>query len=377
VTDSTLELAKALIARPSVTPDDAGCQTLLASRLEPLGFAVERLRFGSVDNLWARFGNEPPLVVLAGHSDVVPAGDGAAWQSDPFVPEIRDGRLYGRGAADMKTSLAAFVTATEALLSRHDTLRGSLGLLITSDEEGDAVDGTRRVVQQLARRGVHIDQCIVGEPTAERESGDVIKNGRRGSLSATLRVHGKQGHVAYPHLARNPVHRFAGALAELVNTEWDRGNAHFPATTLQVSNMHAGTGANNVIPGVLEVLFNFRFSTEVTEAGLRERVAEILDRHRVDYDIQWSLSGDPYLTQPGRLVEAAQRAIRQVTGKNARLSTDGGTSDGRFVAPTGAEVVEIGPSNATIHQVDECIEISEARRLHDIYLALLENLLGH
>ena len=376
MTDATLELAKALIARPSVTPADAGCQDLLAQRLAPLGFHIERLRFGEVDNLWARLGTSAPLVVLAGHSDVVPPGDLNAWRTDPFVPHVRDGRLYGRGAADMKSSLAAFVTAGEALVKRPGDMKGSLAYLVTSDEEGDALDGTRRVVEHLVTQGVHIDQCIVGEPTAERESGDVIKNGRRGSLGARLLVRGKQGHVAYPQMANNPIHRSAGALAELVNTEWDRGNAHFPPTTLQVSNISAGTGATNVIPGTLEVLFNFRFSTAVTESALQERVREILDRNGVDYDIHWTLSGHPYLTPEGRLIDVARRAIRRTVGIDARLSTDGGTSDGRFIAPTGAEVVEIGPPNATIHQVDESIDIAEPRRLHAIYLAILEDLLA-
>jgi succinyl-diaminopimelate desuccinylase len=372
--DKTLELTRELIARPSITPRDEGCLDLLGARLAPLGFRLERLRFGDVDNLWARRGTRAPLFVFAGHTDVVPTGPREAWHSDPFVPSIRDGRLYGRGAADMKSSLAAFVTAIEDFLARHPEPAGSIGLLLTSDEEGPARDGTRKVVEWLAARAQRIDFCLVGEPTSSRALGDVLKIGRRGSLNGRLTVRGVQGHVAYPHLARNPVHALAPALAELARTEWDRGNADFPPTSFQVSNIRAGTGALNVIPGTATVDFNFRFSTAVTEAGLRRRVEAILDAHGVEHDIAWELSGAPYLTQGRTLVEAARAAIRRTLGVEPALSTDGGTSDGRYIAPTGAEVVELGPLNATIHQIDEHVPLEHPRRLADAYRALLEEI---
>ena len=374
--DKTLELTRELMARPSVTPRYEGCLDLLGARLAPLGFELERLRFGEVDNLWARRGTRPPLLVFAGHTDVVPTGPRAAWSSDPFVPTVRDGRLYGRGAADMKSSLAAFVTAIEDFLARHPEPAGSIGLLLTSDEEGPAVDGTRKVVEWLAARGQRIDYCLVGEPTSTRALGDVVKIGRRGSLSGRLTVHGVQGHIAYPQLARNPVHMLAPALAELVRTEWDRGNADFPPTSFQISNLRAGTGALNVIPGALALDFNFRFSTAVTETELRDRVEGILRAHRVDHDLEWTLSGAPYLTRARALVDAVCRAVRETLGVEPALSTDGGTSDGRYIAPAGAEVVELGPLNETIHKIDEHVALDDPRRLAEVYRALLEALLA-
>ncbi len=370
-----LDYARALIARPSVTPDDAGCQDLLAEWLAPLGFRAERMRFGEVDNLWLRRGEGRPLFCFAGHTDVVPPGPADAWRHPPFQPTVEDGLLYGRGAADMKGSIAAFVVAVQRFLAAHPEPAGAIALLITSDEEGPAVNGTVKVVETLQARGERIDWCLVGEPSSSTRVGDVIKNGRRGSLGARLVVHGRQGHVAYPQLARNPVHLALPALTELVQTEWDRGNDFFPPTTFQISNIHAGTGATNVIPGELEVLFNFRFSTESTAEGLQARVEAVLSRHQLDYDIDWTLSGQPFLTPAGRLVSAVQDAVARVQGFTPELSTAGGTSDGRFIAPTGAEVVELGPCNATIHQVDEHVAVDELERLADIYTAVLENLL--
>ncbi len=373
--DRTLELAQQLIARPSVTPKDEGCQDLMIARLEPLGFKVERLRFGEVDNFWARRGTAKPLIAFAGHTDVVPTGPRADWSSDPFTPEVRDGHLYGRGAADMKGSLAAFIVAIEDFVTRHPDHNGSIALLITADEEGPSINGTVKVVEWLNARAERIDYCVVGEPSSHETLGDVIKNGRRGSLSGRLTVHGKQGHVAYPHLALNPIHEFAPALTALTLTEWDRGNQHFPQTKFQVSNIHAGTGAENVIPGHLEVHFNFRYSTAVTEAQLCERVEKILKSHGLRYDLAWSASGKPFLTPAGLLVEAARTAIRDELGHDTRLSTEGGTSDGRFIAPTGAEVVELGPRNATIHQVNECVAIADLAALARTYRRILQNLL--
>lgn len=371
----TIELAKHLIRRPSVTPADGGCQALISTRLGRHGFAAEPMRFGEVDNLWLRRGNDGPLLVFAGHTDVVPTGPEADWRSPPFEPNIRDGLLYGRGAADMKGSIAAFVTACERFVTAHPDHRGSLALLITSDEEGPSVDGTVKVVEVLQARGERIDWCLVGEPSSTSAVGDVIKNGRRGSLTGRLRVHGRQGHVAYPHLADNPLHRLAPALAELCAAEWDQGNEHFPPTTFQVSNLHAGTGADNVIPGQAELVFNFRFSTEVTETELRQRVHAILDAHRLDYALDWKLSGQPFLTPAGALVEAARIAIREVCGRETELSTAGGTSDGRFIAPTGAQVVELGPINASIHQIDEHVSVADLDSLSAIYERILEHLL--
>jgi len=371
----TYALARDLIARRSVTPDDGGCQELMMARLAPLGFAFETVASGGVTNLWARRGEARPLVCFAGHTDVVPTGPLDRWDSDPFVPTERDGKLYGRGAADMKSSLAAFVTAIEAFVAAHPRHPGSIALLITSDEEGVATDGTVKVVERLQARGETLDYCIVGEPTSVERVGDTIKNGRRGSLGARLVVKGLQGHVAYPHLARNPIHLFAPALAELAAIEWDRGNEYFPPTTWQVSNIHGGTGATNVIPGELEVLFNFRFSTECTADGLQRRVAEVLDRHGLEYEIEWSLSGQPFLTPRGTLVEAMIAAIREETGLTPEVSTTGGTSDGRFIAAICPQVVEFGPVNASIHKLNEHIKIGAADVLHRVYRRALERLL--
>jgi len=372
----TLELSKALIARPSVTPDDQGCQQLLAERLEALGFVIENLRFGDVDNLWARRGTSAPLFAFAGHTDVVPTGPLADWDSDPFDPVIRDGYLFGRGSADMKCSIAAMVTACERFMAEHADHKGSIAFLITSDEEGPAVNGTVKVIEELEARGEKINWCLVGEPSSKDQTGDTIKNGRRGSLNGVLTIQGRQGHVAYPLLADNPIHRAAPALAELATIEWDRGNEFFPPTTFQVSNISAGTGAENVIPGTLELLFNLRFSTESTAEALKSRVAAVLDRHGLNYHIQWRLSGQPFLTAAGELVEAARHAIQAAAGITTELSTSGGTSDGRFIAPTGAQVVELGPVNATIHQTNECVNIAELDRLSAIYEAILKQLLG-
>jgi len=372
----TLDLAIDLIQRPSVTPEDAGCQEAMISHLEPLGFEIERLPFGEVSNFWARRGNSGPLFCFAGHTDVVPTGPINAWSSHPFEPEIRDGMLYGRGAADMKGSLAAMITATAAFVNEHPDHRGSIAFLITSDEEGPAIDGTVKVIETLEARGEKIDWALVGEPSSDHRLGDVVKNGRRGSHNGTLRIIGKQGHVAYPHLARNPIHLAAPALAELAAIEWDRGNNHFPPTSFQISNIHAGTGANNVIPGEVELLFNFRYSTETNQQELEKRVHEVLDRHGLDYRIEWNHSGLPFLTPEGELVAAAQAAIQEVLGYETRLSTAGGTSDGRFIAPTGAQVLELGPRNATIHQIDECVGVNELQQLHQVYRKILGNLLA-
>jgi succinyl-diaminopimelate desuccinylase len=372
----TLQLAQDLIARASVTPADAGCQRLIASRLERLGFHVEHLRFGDVDNLWARRGDRAPVMCFAGHTDVVPPGPLEQWHSPPFEPHIRDGMLYGRGAADMKTSIAAFVTAIEAYLGANPDPAGSIALLITSDEEGVAVDGTVKVVETLRARGETLDYCIVGEPTSVERLGDTIKNGRRGSLSGALTVRGIQGHVAYPHLARNPVHQALPALAELLAVVWDEGNEYFQPTSFQISNIHAGTGANNVIPGTLEVLFNFRFSPESTVEGLKAAVHAILDRHRLDYSLAWSLSGLPFLTPRGALVEAVSLAIDAELGYRPQLSTSGGTSDGRFIAGICREVIELGPVNASIHKIDEHVRIADVEPLSAIYRRTLASLLG-
>lgn len=372
----TLELAKELIRRPSLTPSDEGCQELMIERLQRLGFQIERLPFGQVANFWARRGDSGPLLAFAGHTDVVPPGPTGAWDSDPFEPEIRDGRLYGRGSADMKGSLAAMVTAVEAFIGEHPDHEGSIGFLITSDEEGIAVDGTVRVVETLEQRGEKIDYCLVCEPSSSEQLGDVIKNGRRGSLSAILTVFGSQGHVAYPELLDNPVHRAAPALAELVSESWDQGNDYFPPTSLQISNINAGTGAENVTPGELEVLFNLRFSTEQSADSIKRRVAEILDGHGLSYDISWRLSGNPFITPEGELVAACREAIREVQGLETQLSTAGGTSDGRFIAPTGAQVVELGPINASIHKVNEHVIADDLDRLSLIYRRILEQLLG-
>jgi succinyl-diaminopimelate desuccinylase len=370
-----LELAKELIARRSVTPEDAGCQELLAQRLGRAGFRCEPMRFGEVANLWARRGTAHPVVCFAGHTDVVPTGPLAEWLSDPFVPTIRDGKLYGRGAADMKSSIASFVVAAEAFVRERPQHAGSIALLITSDEEGPSVDGTAKVVAELKRRGERIDYCIVGEPTSVDWLGDMLKNGRRGSLSARLTVRGIQGHVAYPHLAKNPVHFLAPALAELAKTEWDKGNESFPPTTWQVSNIHAGTGAGNVIPGSVEVDFNFRFSTESTEASLRQRVESILRKHGLDYRLDWTLGALPFLSQNGRLAQTVREASRRHTGRSAELSTTGGTSDARFIIEICPEVIELGPVNASIHKLNEHIALEDLELLPRIYLDTLRALL--
>ncbi len=373
----TLELAKDLVGRASVTPEDAGCQKLMRERLEAIGFRSEDLAFGDVSNLWARRGDRSPLLVFAGHTDVVPTGPLEQWHSDPFTPDIRDGMLYGRGAADMKGSLAAMITACEAFVAAHPNHKGSIGFLITSDEEGPAVDGTLKVVDHLVRKGEHIDLCLVGEPSSSQRAGDAIKNGRRGSLNGKLLVHGKQGHVAYPHLAANPVHLAAPALTELVGIEWDQGNAHFPPTSFQISNLQAGTGAENIIPGELSVIFNLRYSTELSEQKIRDRIHAILNKYRLDYTLEWRLSGEPFLTPAGELVDAAREAIREVIHIETTLSTSGGTSDGRFIAPTGAQVLELGPINATIHQVNECVAVAALDELSAIYRRILEKLLTY
>ncbi len=372
----TLALARELIARRSLTPDDAGCQALIAARLVPLGFRCETLISNGVTNLWARHGNARPLVCFAGHTDVVPTGPLEQWESDPFVPLERDGWLFGRGAADMKSSLAAFVTATEAFLAANPASRGSIALLVTSDEEGPSVDGTVRVVEHLAAAGERIDYCVVGEPSSVSALGDMIKNGRRGTLSGTLTVRGVQGHIAYPHLARNPIHLAAPALAELASTRWDDGNEYFPPTTFQCSNIHAGTGATNVIPGTLTVLFNFRYSTASTRESISERLDAILRRHGLDYTIDWTGHGKPFLTARGRLVEIAAASIEAVTGRVPELSTTGGTSDGRFIADICGEIVELGPVNASIHKLNEHVAIADLEPLAAIYRGILERLIG-
>lgn len=371
----TLDLTRDLIARRSLTPDDAGCQDLLQARLSPLGFVPERLVSNGVHNLWTRRGTAAPLVCFAGHTDVVPTGPRERWTTDPFVPTVVGDSLYGRGAADMKGSLAAFVTAIEGFVARHPDAPGSIALLLTSDEEGPSVDGTVKVVERLAARGERIDFCVVGEPSSVSTLGDMMKNGRRGSLSGTLTVHGVQGHIAYPHLARNPIHALAPALAELAATEWDRGNEYFPPTTWQCSNIHAGTGATNVIPGSLELAFNFRFSTASTRESLAERFEAILRAHGVDYALAWTGYGRPFLTPRGRLVDVAAAAVREVTGTMSDISTTGGTSDGRFIADICAEIVELGPVNATIHKLDECVRVADLEALAAIYRRILEQLL--
>jgi succinyl-diaminopimelate desuccinylase len=372
----TLALASELIARRSLTPDDAGCQALLEARLARLGFRCETLVSNGVTNLWARRGAQAPLVCFAGHTDVVPTGPLESWQTDPFEPVVRDGYLYGRGAADMKSSLAAFVTAIEAFLARTPEPAGSIALLITSDEEGPSVDGTVKVVERLAARNERIDYCVVGEPSSVDALGDMIKNGRRGSLSGTLVVKGVQGHIAYPHLARNPIHMAAPVIAELAQTAWDGGDEYFPATSWQCSNIHAGTGATNVIPGTLEVMFNFRHAPDSTRESLMERFAEIVRKHGVEHEIRWTGWGKPFLTRRGKLVDAATAAIGEATGRVPELSCTGGTSDGRFIADICPEVVELGPVNATIHKLNERVLVSDLEPLSQIYRGILERLLA-
>ena len=371
----TLQLTQQLISRRSLTPADDGCIDIIGARLAPLGFSLEKMRCGEVDNLWARRGGGAPLVCFAGHTDVVPTGPLDKWDSDPFTPAVRDGMLYGRGAADMKGSLAAFVTAIEKFIADHPQHRGSIALLLTSDEEGVAVDGTVRVVEALRERNELIDYCIVGEPTSVAKTGDTIKNGRRGSLSGTLIVKGVQGHIAYPHLVKNPIHLVAPAIAELAAATWDNGNEYFPPTSWQISNIHGGTGAANVVPGTVEIMFNFRFSTASTEESLKNKTCAILDRHGLEYDLCWELSGSPYLTPSGNLVDAVSAAIREATGVATELSTSGGTSDGRFIANICPQVIELGPLNATIHKINECVAVADLDALSKIYCLTLHKLL--
>lgn len=373
---ATLELTKQLISRKSLTPLDEGCLDLLGDRLSPLSFILERMRCGEVDNLFVRRGTASPVICFAGHTDVVPTGPVDKWHSDPFTPTVRDGMLYGRGAADMKGSIAAFVTATERFVATHPQHRGSIALLLTSDEEGVAIDGTVRVVEALHARNEKLDYCIVGEPTAVSKMGDTIKNGRRGSLSGTLTVKGVQGHIAYPHLVKNPIHLASPAIAELAITEWDKGNEYFPPTSWQISNIIGGTGATNVVPGTVEILFNFRHSTASTTDSLKEKVHAILDKHGLEYELKWEMSGKPYLTPRGDLVDAVSDAIREIVGIETDLSTSGGTSDGRFIADICPQVLEVGPVNATIHKLNECVSVSELDQLSEVYYLTLVKLLA-
>lgn len=371
-----VDLTCELISRPSVTPEDAGCQQLLGERLARLGFVLEPMIFADTTNLWARRGSDGPLFCFAGHTDVVPPGPDSAWATPPFQPTLIDGYIHGRGAADMKGSLAAMVVAVERFVATHPDHQGSIAFLLTSDEEGPFINGTVKVIETLEARQEKITWCIVGEPSSTHLVGDVVKNGRRGSLTGDLTIKGIQGHVAYPHLADNPIHKAAPALAELASTLWDSGNSSFPPSTFQIANINGGTGASNVIPGELKVQFNFRFSTESTTASLKQRVISVLDHHGLNYDLQWTLSGEPFLTASGELVAAVQGAIHDICARNTELSTSGGTSDGRFIAPTGAQVVELGPCNATIHKVNECIKADDLDQLALIYERTLERLLA-
>lgn len=372
---TVLSLAEELISRPSVTPDDAGCQQWMADFLQPLGFKIEPMVFHDTTNLWARKGTSGPLFCFAGHTDVVPPGDVSKWSTPPFIPSIRDGMLYGRGAADMKGSIAAMMAATERFVKDYPDHKGSIAYLITSDEEGPFINGTVKVIDTLEKRQEKITWCLVGEPSSVQQVGDTVKNGRRGSMTGDLVVHGIQGHVAYPHLAENPVHKAAPALAELASTRWDDGNEFFPATSFQIANIQAGTGASNVIPGELHVQFNFRFSSELTSEQIKARVHDILQKHALNYDLKWTLSGEPFLTAAGQLVNATQTAIRKTVQIETELSTSGGTSDGRFIAPTGAEVVELGPVNATIHKLNECVKVDDLNHLSEMYYQILRQLL--
>lgn len=373
---ATLALTKDLISRNSVTPEDAGCQALLAERLQNCGFSAENLPFDEVSNIWIRKGTKAPLFCFAGHTDVVPTGPLEQWDSHPFEPTIRNGLLYGRGTADMKGSIAAMTIACERFVRDFPNHKGSIAFLITSDEEGPSVNGTVKVVEALEKRQEKIDWCLVGEPSSTTTVGDVVKNGRRGSLGGQLKIIGQQGHVAYPHLAINPLHVAAPFLAEITAMQWDQGNEFFPPTSFQVSNIQAGTGASNVVPGELDVMFNFRFSTETSAEVLQETVESLLKKHGLNYQLEWKLSGQPFLTPVADLVEAAQKAIKQITGQETQLSTAGGTSDGRFIAPTGAQVLELGPVNATIHQINECVSVDELDVLEQIYYETLKNLLA-
>ena len=372
----TLKLLTTLIAKPSITPDDAGCQQLLIEHLSAIGFECETMVFDDVTNLWARRGQSSPLLAFIGHTDVVPTGPLDEWHSDPFKPEIRDGLIYGRGAADMKSGIAAMVTACERFVKSNADHKGSIALLITSDEEGPSINGTVKVVEALEARGEKIDWALVGEPSSSIELGDVVKNGRRGSINATLTVHGVQGHVAYPQLADNPVHRAMPALNQLTSLNWDNGNEFFPATSFQISNMNAGTGVANVIPGHVEIEFNLRYSTELDDQQIIKTTEAILEQHELDYNIEWKISGYPFLTAEGELVEAAQQSIKQVTGIDTELSTAGGTSDGRFIAPTGAQVLELGPVNESIHKINEYVRVSDLDKLSAIYQGILQKLLS-
>jgi succinyl-diaminopimelate desuccinylase len=372
----TLDLTKDLINRKSVTPEDAGCQEMMANILTPLGFEIQDLTFADTKNIWARRGTEEPLFCFAGHTDVVPSGPEINWQTPPFEATEKNGYIHGRGAADMKGSLAAMLVATENFVKANPLHQGSIAFLITSDEEGPFINGTTKVIDTLEARNEKITWCLVGEPSSTNEVGDVVKNGRRGSLTGDLLVKGIQGHVAYPHLARNPIHESTLALAELSNTHWDKGNDSFPATSFQISNINGGTGAGNVIPGELKICFNFRFSTEVTDQELITRTIKVLNAHKLDYDINWTFNGQPFLTDSGKLVEATQQAIKHCTGRDTLLSTAGGTSDGRFIAPTGAQVIELGPVNATIHKIDECVKIDDLDTLAEIYQDILQRLLA-
>lgn len=372
----TLQLAKELIARRSLTPHDDGCLDIICARLEPLGFKLEKMRHSNVDNLWARRGNSSPILCFAGHTDVVPTGPRDQWISDPFTPTVHDGKLYGRGASDMKGSLAAFVTSIEKFVAEHPQHSGSIALLLTSDEEGVAVDGTVRVVEALQARNEKLDYCVVGEPTSVSRTCDTIKNGRRGSLSGTLIVKGIQGHIAYPHLTKNPIHLSAPAIAEMAATEWDQGNEYFPPTTWQISNIHGGTGATNVVPGSVEIEFNFRFSTASTVESLKAKVHAILDKHGLNYDLAWVLAAKPYLTPRGSLVDAASAAIKETTGIETELSTSGGASDGRFIADICPQVIEIGPLNSTIHKINECVAVDDLDALSRIYYLIMKKLLA-
>ncbi len=375
MTHEVIELTKELISRQSVTPLDEGCQELMAERLKALGFSVESMVFEDTTNMWARRGSEGSVFCFAGHTDVVPSGDVSQWNTPPFEPTLVDNMLYGRGAADMKGSLAAMIVAVETFIEKHPDHNGSIAFLITSDEEGPFINGTTRVIDTLEARNEKITWALVGEPSSTSELGDVVKNGRRGSLTANLRVKGIQGHVAYPHLALNPIHKASPALTELSRTVWDNGNDFFPPTSFQIANINGGTGAPNVVPGCVDIMFNFRYSTEVTAELLIERVLHVLDKHELDYDIDWTFNGMPFLTSQGKLVDATQKAIRDVTGLNTQLLTSGGTSDGRFIAPTGAEVIEFGPVNATIHKINECVNTDDLIKLTDCYEQILENLL--
>jgi len=371
---ATLDLAKQLISIPSVTPEDLGCQKILADRLESIGFINEHLRFGEVDNLWSRYGTQAPLFVFAGHTDVVPTGPVEQWSSDPFTPTIINDVMTARGTADMKSSIAAMVCACENFFIDKKNIKGSVAFLITSDEEGPATEGTVKVIEHLEKTNQKIDWCLVGEPSSTNTLGDVIKNGRRGSISGDLTIHGVQGHIAYPHLAENPIHLFAGPLQDLCNEVWDNGNEHFPPTSFQISNIKGGTGASNVIPGDLNVQFNLRFSTELSDTIIKQRIESILDNHELKYTLEWTLSGHPFLTPGGKLVDATKKAIKSVCNIDSELSTAGGTSDGRFIAPTGAQVIELGPINESIHKIDENINVIELNKLTEVYLEILNNL---